>query len=225
VISLLNILLMATFTALGTFVAIRAPFLTWGVPVLPGAEEYAHWKGLVAGLCTITLQVPFVWLTGVFLRPWHAAMAQAVMVAVGLAGLPIFLEGGGPDYALKPTFGYLLGFIPAAWLVARFAPRGPAGAFLGMIVGQTTMWLVGVAWQVGATRSGGLLDGMLWARSWAGVLQLVPTYLLLMAAITVVLGVVGTVKRLFFPIKNQGEGAVVDQVDGHHRAKDASTGR
>ncbi|MBM3273524.1 MAG: biotin transporter BioY, partial [Candidatus Sericytochromatia bacterium] len=189
------------------------------------AEEYAHWKGLVAGLCTITLQVPSVWLTGVFLRPWHAAMAQAVMLAVGLAGLPIFLEGGGPAYALKPTFGYLLGFIPAAWLIAKFAPRGPAGAFLGMVVGQTTMWLIGVAWQVVATRPAGLLDGMLWARSFAGVLQLVPTYLVLMAGITLALGLAGMVKRSFLPVKDQGEGAVVDQVDGHHRAKDSGAGR
>lgn len=197
VIALLNILLLATFTALGTFVAIRAPFITWGVPVLPGAEEMVHWRGLVAGLCTLTLQVPMVWLSGLALGPWYGLASQAVMLLVGLAGLPIFLEGGGPAYVLKPTFGYLLGFLPAAWIAGRFAGKGPAGAFTGMVLGQLAMWLLGVTWQIAATQPGGFLDPSVWARSWAGVLQLAPTYFLFMAVIAIALGVGTLVKRSF----------------------------
>lgn len=196
-IALLNVLLLATFTALGTFVAIQVPFVTWGVPILPGAEEMVHWRGLVAGLCSITLQVPFVWLSGVALGPWHGMAAQGVMLIVGLAGLPIFLEGGGPGYVLKPTFGYLLGFLPAAWLAGRFARKGPAAAFSGMVLGQVAMWTVGVTWQIVATQPGSILDGSIWGRSWAGVLQLAPTYFLLMCGIAAVLAIGGAIKRSF----------------------------
>ncbi len=197
VIAFLNILLLATFTALGTFVAIRAPFITWGVPILPGADEMVHWRGLVAGLCTITLQVPLVWLSGIVLGSWKGLAAQAAMLVVGLAGLPIFLEGGGPTYVFKPTFGYLLGFLPAAWIAGHFARRGPVAAFSGMVLGQLSMWVFGVTWQVAASKPGGLLDLSLWARSWAGVLQLAPTYFMLMAGVAVAMGVGTAVRRSF----------------------------
>ncbi len=213
---------MATFTALGTFVAIRVPFITWGVPVVPGAEELGHWKGLVVGLCTITLQVPFVWVSGLVLGPWQGMAAQAVMLAIGLAGLPIFIDGGGPGYVLRPTFGYLLGFLPAAWLAGRLAGRGPVGAFLGMLLGQAVLWTIGVAWQVVVTQPGAWLDGTLWRRSWAGALQLGPTYVMLMATLAVAAGLVGALRSAF---QQQREGAVVDEVDGHHGAENAGSGR
>lgn len=207
VIALLNILLMATFTALGTFVAIRAPFVTWGVPLLPGAEELVHWRGLIAGLCTITLQVPMVWLSGLALGPWQGMAAQAVLLVVGLSGLPIFLEGGGLDYLQKPTFGYLLGFLPAACVAGLFARKGPAAAFAGMALGQVAMWAVGVPWQVVATRPGGFLDGSVWSRSWAGVLQIAPTYAVLMLGIALALGVGNAILRSIRPSAEPASGS------------------
>ncbi len=34
-----------------------------------------------------------------------------VYLLIGLAGVPIFARGGGPAYLLRPTFGFLLGFL------------------------------------------------------------------------------------------------------------------
>jgi len=225
-IALLNILLMATFTALGTFVAVRVPFLTWGVPVVPAAEELVHWRGLVAGLCTITLQVPFVWASGALLGPWQGMAAQAAVLVVGVAGLPIFLEGGGPGYVLRPSFGYLLGFLPAAFFAGLFVRKGPIGAFLGMVLGQLAMWAVGVTWQVGATRPPAWLDVTTWQRSWAGALQLAPTYLMLMAALALAIGIFAAARQAFqSAFQQQREGAVVDKVDEHHGAEHPGAGR
>ena len=36
-----------------------------------------------------------------------------------LAGVPIFARGGGPAYLLRPTFGFLLGFLLAAWVMGK----------------------------------------------------------------------------------------------------------
>ena len=41
-------------------------------------------------------------------------------IALGLLGAPIFALGGGPLYLLSPTFGYLLGFLAAAYACGRW---------------------------------------------------------------------------------------------------------
>jgi biotin transport system substrate-specific component len=50
-------------------------------------------------------------------------LSQAVYIAVGLLGLPVFSAGGGFSYVLTPTFGFLLGFIACAGLLSALARR------------------------------------------------------------------------------------------------------
>lgn len=61
-----------------------------------------------------TLQVFFVFMAGALLGPKYGALSQAVYLALGLVGIPVFIGGGGPTYVLQPTFGFLLSYIPAA---------------------------------------------------------------------------------------------------------------
>ena len=63
-----------------------------------------------------TLQTFFVLLAGMLLGSRFGALSQIMYVVVGLAGVPVFARGGGVRYVLEPTFGYLLGFIPAAYV-------------------------------------------------------------------------------------------------------------
>ena len=65
------------------------------------------------GFSSITLQFLFTAMAGVLLGPGCGALSQGVYVALGLMGLPIFTTGGGFGYVLQPTFGFLLGLIPA----------------------------------------------------------------------------------------------------------------
>lgn len=65
----------------------------------------------------------FVLWAGYLLGPWRGARVVAVYTLLGLLGVPIFVEGGGLGYILKPTFGYLLGYMAAAWL-AGYLVRG-----------------------------------------------------------------------------------------------------
>jgi biotin transport system substrate-specific component len=48
-------------------------------------------------------------------------MAAVAYITVGLVDLPVFHDGGGLDYVQTPAFGYLAGFVPAAWLTGRLA--------------------------------------------------------------------------------------------------------
>ena len=111
-----TVALMAALTAVGAFLKIPLPYLP------------------------ITLQLPFVCLAGLLLGPWRGAASQIVYLSAGLVGFPIFAKGGGPQYALEPSFGYLLGFVPAALaagLVTRRSRtfwRCAAGVAAGVVV-------------------------------------------------------------------------------------------
>ena len=71
------------------------------------------------GISVITLQFLFTAMAGVLLGPGGGALSQGVYVALGLVGLPIFTAGGGFGYVLQPSFGFLLGLIPAGAAAAR----------------------------------------------------------------------------------------------------------
>ena len=50
-------------------------------------------------------------------------ISQMAYVLLGLAGFPFFVQGGGLGYMQQPMFGYLLGFLPGAWLCGYLAFR------------------------------------------------------------------------------------------------------
>ena len=67
-------------------------------------------------VCPFTLQLLFTTLAGLILGSRNGACSVGLYVLLGLAGVPVFTEGGGPSYIFQPTFGYLIGFIAGAWL-------------------------------------------------------------------------------------------------------------
>ena len=71
----------------------------------------------------VTFQVGAVLLTGCLGGKNAGALSQIAYVLVGLFWLPVFAQGGGIEYWQEPTFGYILGFIPGAWLCGWLAFR------------------------------------------------------------------------------------------------------
>ena len=95
-----DLVMCSLFVALiivGTF--IRVP-----IPVLP-----------------FTLQLLFTMLAGLLLGPELGATAVVVYIILGLIGLPVFTEGGGFAYVLKPSFGYIIGFAFGAYATGKIA--------------------------------------------------------------------------------------------------------
>lgn len=58
-----------------------------------------------------TLQFLFTTMAGLILGSRLGAASVGIYTLLGLVGLPIFSEGGGIWYVMKPSFGYILGFI------------------------------------------------------------------------------------------------------------------
>lgn len=50
-------------------------------------------------------------------------LAQVAYLCLGLTFFKIFNDGGGIEYLQKPAFGYLLAFIPGAWVCGQLAFR------------------------------------------------------------------------------------------------------
>ncbi len=71
----------------------------------------------------ITLQVPALLLTALVCGARSAMLAGVAYISLGLFQLPVFQAGGGLNYLLDPGFGYIAGFLPAAWLSGRLAKQ------------------------------------------------------------------------------------------------------
>ena len=77
-----------------------------------------------------TMQTLFVLLSSLLLGGKWGSVSVAVYLAVGLCGLPVFSKGGGLGYVAEPTFGYLLGFLGAAFVTGTLSgKRKPQTAF------------------------------------------------------------------------------------------------
>ncbi len=112
------------------------------------------WVTIPLPLVPVTLQVFFVLLAGVLLGGRLGAASQVIYLLLGLAGAPVFAGGaGGLGTVLRPTFGYLAGYVPAAYLSGRIAEKAAIGrrlgastAFLAALAGVAVVYLFGAAY-------------------------------------------------------------------------------
>ncbi|AKG73292.1 biotin transporter BioY [Salinicoccus halodurans] len=68
------------------------------------------------GPVPVTFQVPMVLLAGFLLGPKLGALSTLVYMLVGLAGVPVFAGSGGIGSLVSPSFGFIIGYIPAAFI-------------------------------------------------------------------------------------------------------------
>ena len=76
-----------------------------------------------------TMQFLFVLLAGFLLGARRGAICVGIYLAVGLSGIPVFAAGGGPAYLIRPTFGFLLGFVFAAWITGKAVLPSPGSRY------------------------------------------------------------------------------------------------
>lgn len=97
----------------------------------------------------ITLQVMAVLLAGLVLGPKAGAASQLAYLAAILAGLPLDARALGPAALTGPTAGYLLAFVPAAFVTGWLAEKLPtrrASRFLAALAGVAVIYAGGLAW-------------------------------------------------------------------------------
>ncbi len=134
--------------------------------MLAGAVLFAALTGIGAIIripltpIPVTMQVFFVFLSGLVLGPFWGPVSQALYLLMGLCGAPFFAAPphAGPAVLLGPTGGYLWGFVLASWLT------GLTHRALSRRTGQGLM--VRVAFF--ASCMGGLFALYLFGASWLG---------------------------------------------------------
>ena len=98
----------------------------------------------------ITAQTLAVLLAGALLGPVGGTLSVLAYLLAGAAGAPVFASGGGAGYLIGPTGGYLLGFVPAAYLVGALLGRGPGGSAwaipAAMLAADAVVFVFGLAW-------------------------------------------------------------------------------
>jgi biotin transport system substrate-specific component len=99
----------------------------------------------------ITGQTFAVLLSGAVLGARRGFLAQALYLACGALGMPVFSGGGaGAQHLVGPTGGYLMAFPFAAALTGFLAARGWDRRFLtmfaAMLLGSAVIFGCGLAW-------------------------------------------------------------------------------
>jgi biotin transport system substrate-specific component len=151
---------------LGSFVLALSARLS--VPLQPVAINFTT-------LAVAALAAGFGWRIGV--------ATVALYIVQGLVGLPVFASPpfGGYEYILRPSFGFIIGYLPMAYIIGRAADLGasgrPALLFLAMLVGDAVLFAFGFTWllvvaniitQSGAALPSWLDAGNLIATAWNG---------------------------------------------------------
>ncbi|SDH30047.1 biotin transporter BioY [Microbacterium pygmaeum] len=125
--------------------AVDAALVLAGVAVVALLAKVSFFIGPIP----ITGQTLGVIVVGAALGAARGAASLTTYLLLGLAGLPIFAGPiAGPLYVLSPSFGFILGFIPAAFVAGWFAQRAwdrkPALAFIGFVAASIIPFVIGV---------------------------------------------------------------------------------
>ena len=155
------------------------------------------WITVPIGAVPVTLQVMGVLLCAALLPPSAAVLTLTAYALLGLIGAPVFSGmSGGAARLFGVTGGYILGFIPCAWvtsaLISRWG-RGLGRQIAAMVLGTAVCYLFGTAWFM-------VLDAGNQARPLATVMALCVTPFLPFDAVKIVLAAVLS-RRLYEPMR------------------------
>lgn len=110
-------------------------------------------------LVPLTFQTVISILAGLLTGFKKGMISMSVYCFAGLAGLPFFAAGGGFAYALKPSFGYVIGFIAAAGVAGAIAGGRDVGLkryVLAALAAFLANYITGIPYCLVAARLSGV---------------------------------------------------------------------
>ncbi|MBF0099731.1 MAG: biotin transporter BioY [Desulfobacterales bacterium] len=102
------------------------------------------------GPVPIALQSLYIYIIGLMFEwPW-AVTSVSIFLLSGALGLPVFAGAtSGIAKFVGPTGGYLVGYLPAVFLMAMCSTKGKRFWYmdvLAMIIGTTIIYFFGIIW-------------------------------------------------------------------------------
>ncbi len=95
-----------------------------------------------------TLQYLFTMLAGLLLGSRLGTLSVLSYMLLGLAGLPIFSEGGGIWYVFKPSFGYIIGFavgtFVTGWIAEQMEKKTITRYLIANLAGLFCVYAIGM---------------------------------------------------------------------------------
>lgn len=119
-------------TQIGIFTALTAVGAFISIPIGP---------------VPITLQSFFVLLSGIILGSKKAMFSQITYLLLGLIGFPIFSGfSGGLQHMFKPSFGFIIGYIAAAYVVGKLTEEKTVAQYLwaAVLIGILIIYTFGL---------------------------------------------------------------------------------
>ena len=99
-----------------------------------------------------TWQIAGILLCSLICGPKIGIISSVTYLLIGLFHLPVFHGGGSVGYILTPEFGYIIGFIPAAWLCGTLATKKQNCSLISIIystiIGLVLIHLIGISYLI-----------------------------------------------------------------------------
>ncbi len=96
----------------------------------------------------MTLQTAVVLFFACYLGMADSIAGVAIYIVMGLIGIPVFASGGGFAYAVKPSFGFTLGFLVSCVVCGLIYKK--SGNLLrtitAVLAGTISVYIIGIAY-------------------------------------------------------------------------------
>ena len=91
-----------------------------------------------------SLQLVFCCFAGILLGARLGTLSQLIYMIIGLIGIPVFSKPmAGPQYILLPSFGYIIGFVVAAYVIGFIRERYNK-IFIAVLCGIMIDYIIGI---------------------------------------------------------------------------------
>ena len=102
------------------------------------------------GPIPITLATFAIYLAAIVLGKKYGTLAVVIYILLGAVGLPVFSGfSGGFQKIVSATGGYIIGYIPCAFIVGAMCEYGgnkKIYGILGVILGTAVLYIIGTYW-------------------------------------------------------------------------------
>ena len=148
-----------------------------------GANITTLIPGMVVGGVPITLQTFFAILAALILGSRLGVLTTSAYAFIGLVGIPVFAQfGAGLGTLIKPTFGFIISFILAAYVIGKIVEKkkSVSSFVIAALVGTVINYVVGTNWMYFAYKFwADAPEGFTYGMAWLWMLAPLPKDIIL----------------------------------------------